>query len=161
MRIGGVSFVSHSVIVAFTAGAAFLIGVSQLAGSLGVRIEGGGNVMERLLHVLDAAPKVNFLAVMIAIVTLMTVAGVQTYAPRLPGFLIALGAGAALAAVTNAGENGVEMLSAIPAALPNFSAPHIGWSDLALLASPPPPAAWLPQAQQNTHIGRSKSVTQA
>jgi SulP family sulfate permease len=135
-RLGGlVSFVSHSVIVAFTAAAAFLIGVSQLAGALGVRIEGGGNVVERLLHVLDAAPKVNFLAVMIAIVTLMTVAGVQTYAPRLPGFLIALGAGAALAAVTNAGENGVEMLSAIPAALPNFSAPHIGWSDLALLAS--------------------------
>jgi len=49
VRLGGlVSFVSHSVITAFTAAAALLIGVSQLAGAAGVKVEPGGNVIERL-----------------------------------------------------------------------------------------------------------------
>jgi len=135
-RLGGlVPFVSHSVIVAFTAAAALLIGVSQLAGAIGVRIEGGGNVVERLLSVVDAFPSVNGLAVLIAGMTLLTVAVIQAYAPRLPSFLIALGIGALIAALTDAANNGVEMLGTIPAALPNFHAPTINLSDIALLAS--------------------------
>ncbi len=135
-RLGGlVSFVSHSVIVAFTAAAALLIGVSQLAGAFGVKIDGGGNVVERLIRVAEAAPEVNALAIVIATVTFVTVASIQSYAPRLPGFLIALVAGAATAAVTGAADKGVEMLGAIPAALPSFHTPQIDLSDVALLAS--------------------------
>lgn len=134
-RLGGlVSFVSHSVIVAFTAAAACLIGISQLAGALGLSVEGGGNVVERMLRVIEAAPETNPLALLIAAVTFATVATIQTLAPRAPGFLIALGAGSALAAVTGAAGKGVETLGAIPAALPRLSAPHVDWSDMALLA---------------------------
>jgi hypothetical protein len=135
VRLGGlVSFVSHSVIVAFTAAAALLIAVSQLAGAFGIPDEGGGNVIERLQRVIEAWPEMNPLALTIAAVTFATVAIVQTIAPRAPGFLFALVAGAALAAVTNAGLRGVEMLGTLPAALPTLAPPSIIWSDILLLA---------------------------
>jgi len=134
-RLGGlVSFVSHSVIVAFTAAAAVLIAVSQLAGVLGVEVAGGGNVIERIHAVTGAADGVNPLAVLIAAATFVTVAASQALAPRLPGFLFALGVGAVVAALTDAPDRGVAMLGAIPAALPGLSAPGFHWSDVALLA---------------------------
>ena len=134
-RLGGlVSFVSHSVIVAFTAAAAFLIGISQLAGVLGVTVEGGGNVIERLGNVIAAADGVNPLAVLIAAATFVTVATVQAISRRLPGFLIALAVGAGVAAATDAADRGVAMLGAIPAALPGLTLPAFQWSDVALLA---------------------------
>jgi SulP family sulfate permease len=97
-RLGGlVSFVSHSVMTAFTMAAAILIGVSQLAGASGVVVERGGNVAERLeqlaLHITEANPY----ALMISSVTLVVAVLAQKFAPRLPGFLIALLVGALLA----------------------------------------------------------------
>lgn len=134
-RLGGlVSFVSHSVIVAFTAAAALLIGVSQIAGALGLYVEGGGNVIERLLHLSSTLDGINPLALLISAATFLTVAATQALAPRLPGFLLALGVGAVLASITDAGANGVAMLGAIPAALPGVNAPSLSWSDIALLA---------------------------
>lgn len=42
-RLGGViSFISHSVMVGFTAAAALLIAASQLGGALGIAVESGG-----------------------------------------------------------------------------------------------------------------------
>lgn len=135
VRLGGlVSFVSHSVIVAFTAAAALLIAVSQFAGAFGMPDEGGGNVVERLQRVIEAWPEMNPLALAIAGVTFVTVAVVQTVAPRAPGFLFALAAGAGLAAATSAGDRGVAMLGALPAALPALAPPSITWSDILLLA---------------------------
>lgn len=157
-RLGGlVSFVSHSVIVAFTAAAAFLIAVSQLAGVLGVTVPGGGNVIERVHRVAEAAGDVNLLAVMIAVATFVTVATSQALAPRLPGFLIALGVGAGIAALTDAANRGVEMLGAIPAALPGFTPPNIQWSDIALLA-PGAAAVALVGLLEAISIGRTFAV---
>lgn len=157
-RLGGlVSFVSHSVIVAFTAAAAFLIGVSQLAGVLGVQVEGGGNVIERVHRVAEAAGDVNLFAVMIAVATFVTVATSQTLAPRLPGFLIALGVGAAIAVASDAANRGVEMLGAIPTALPSFAPPKLHWSDIALLA-PGAAAVALVGLLEAISIGRTFAV---
>lgn len=157
-RLGGlVSFVSHSVIVAFTAAAALLIAVSQLAGVLGVTVPGGGNVIERVQRVAEAAGDVNLLAVMIAVATFVTVATSQTLAPRLPGFLIALGVGAGIAALTDAANRGVEMLGAIPTALPGFTPPNIQWSDIALLA-PGAAAVALVGLLEAISIGRTFAV---
>lgn len=134
-RLGGlVSFVSHSVIVAFTAAAALLIAISQLAGALGLEVAAGGNVLDRLRNVGAAIGDVNPLAAMIAGATFVTVALIQMLAPRLPGFLVALLVGAGIATLSNAAEHGVKMLGAIPGALPSLSVPHFQWSDVAMLA---------------------------
>jgi len=154
-RLGGlISFVSHSVIVAFTAAAAVLIGISQLAGVLGVSIDEGGNLLQRLSRLIAAAPGINPLAVLIATASLATVAVLGALAPRAPGFLIALMVGAGLAAVTRAEDHGVVMLGAIPAPLPAFGPPGTLWSDLALLA-PGAAAIALVGLLEAISIGRS------
>ena len=67
-RLGGlVSFVSHSVLTAFTAAAALLIAVSQLAGLFEVHVERGGNVFERIVRLVEHFGEANPLAVLIEI----------------------------------------------------------------------------------------------
>lgn len=134
-RLGGlVSFVSHSVITAFTAAAGLLIAVSQIPDALGISVAGGGNVVVRILRVVDAAPDVIVSALLIAGVTLATVVIIQTFAPKLPGFLIAIAAGSGLAPLIDADEKGVEMLGEIPAALPSFHVPTLSFVDITQLA---------------------------
>lgn len=134
-RLGGlVSFVSHSVIVAFTAAAAVLIAVSQVPAALGLTVDSGGNVVERITVVAESLPGANGTAVMIAGATLMTVAVSQQVFPRAPGFLIALLAGTGMASLIGAEARGVAMLAPISSPLPHLTPPYLSWDDIALLA---------------------------
>ncbi|MEN8842117.1 MAG: SulP family inorganic anion transporter [Octadecabacter sp.] len=133
-RLGGlVSFVSHSVMTAFTAAAAVLIATSQLPGAFGVAVEGGGNVLERLHRLVESLPATSFLSLAIAGVTLSTLLLCQRYARRLPGFLIALIAGAVLCFVLDGPANGVAMVGEIPAAFPTFAPPTNAIGDIGAL----------------------------
>ena len=112
-RLGGlISFVSHSVMTAFTAAAAVLIGVSQLAGALGVEVERGGNAIERVLRVAHEGTHVNVAALAIAATTLLSVLLLTRYVPRLPGLLIGLVLGSLLGWFMGAAELGVAMVGA-------------------------------------------------
>jgi len=118
---------------AFTAAAAILIGVSQLPGALGVPVERGGNVLERLAGIAAGIGQASALSVLIAGATLAILVLVQLFARRLPGFLIALVAGALLCLAIEGEARGVAMVSELEAALPYFAPPQVGASDVALL----------------------------
>lgn len=134
-RLGGlVSFVSHSVMTAFTLAAALLIAVSQLAGALGVHVARGGNVLERLERLAEHAIEVNPYALAISGVTLVVAVLMQKLSPRLPGFLFALMAGAGLAWWLDAAAHGVEMIGALPPMVPGFAPPTPSVDDVILLA---------------------------
>jgi sulfate permease, SulP family len=133
-RLGGlVSFVSHSVMTAFTAAAAILIAASQLPGALGVTVEGGGNVVERLIALGHGVTGISGLSVIIAAVTLLSVVLLQTCARKLPGFLLALMIGAGLCIALDGEARGVAMVGSVNAALPAFASPSLQASDVALL----------------------------
>lgn len=135
VRFGGlVTFVSHSVITAFTAAAAILIAVSQLAGALGVEVQRGGNVAERIWRLGEHFQHVNIYAAVISVTTLATAIALARFAPRLPGFLIALVTGSGLAFVMDASAKGVAMVNPISAALPSFSPPVDAVRDVVALA---------------------------
>ncbi|KAB7610053.1 SulP family inorganic anion transporter [Amylibacter sp. SFDW26] len=134
-RLGGlVSFVSHSVMTAFTASAALLIGVSQLAGATGVEVERGGNIIERLTRLSEHFVDVNIYAVTISMSTLGLAVFCQKYLPKLPGFMIALVAGSGLAWYLDAAAHGVSMVGALPSTLPQFTPPTGIFSELSQLA---------------------------
>lgn len=123
-RLGGlVSFVSHSVITAFTAAAALLIAVSQLSGALGVQVERGGNVVERVISIGEHFTDFNPYAVTISAVTLAVAIAFARFAPRLPGLVFALIAGSILAQVIEAPDHAVSMVAPLSAALPSFDPP--------------------------------------
>lgn len=123
-RLGGlVSFVSHSVITAFTAAAAALIAVSQLSGALGVEVERGGNVIERVINIGEHFLEFNPYAAAISVTTLLTAVIVAKFAPKLPGFVIALLVGSLLALVIDAPDHAVSMVAPLSATLPTFAPP--------------------------------------
>ena len=157
-RLGGlVSFVSHSVITAFTAAAAILIAVSQLPGALGITVERGGNVAERLLALGHGLPDASGLSALIAAVTLTSVILFQTYLPKLPGFLIALMIGAGLCLALDGETQGVAMVGQVSAALPSFDPPGLHFNDVAALL-PGALAVALVGLLEAISIGRSFAI---
>lgn len=157
-RLGGlVSFVSHSVMTAFTAAAALLIAVSQIAGAFGLTVERGGNVVERLIRVAEAMDQVSFLAVAIAATSLVSVVVIQKYHPRLPGFLIALVLGAVVCHFANGASQSIAMVGEIPAAFPTFFVPTGALSDVSVLA-PSAAAVALVGLLEAISIGRAFAV---
>ena len=157
-RLGGlVSFVSHSVITAFTAAAAILIAVSQMPGALGVQVAGGGNVVERMEGLALGLPGASGLSALIAGVTLLSLIVLQTLAPKLPGFLIALVIGSGLSLLLDGAGQGVAMVGQVSAALPAFAPPGLHYKDIATLL-PGALAVALVGLLEAISIGRSFAV---
>ncbi|SNT76235.1 SulP family inorganic anion transporter [Paracoccus seriniphilus] len=130
-RLGGlIAFISHSVMVGFTAAAALLIGASQLGDAFGLAVEGGGGVIERLDRVIAQSSQANPLALVIALTTLLTLILMRWISPRLPSYLIALIVGSILGELTGAADYGVEMFQKLPAIVPAFAVPDVTISQI-------------------------------
>ncbi|GGO79004.1 sulfate transporter [Marinobacterium nitratireducens] len=154
-RLGSlVAFVSHSVITGFTAAAALLIAVSQIGVALGLQLEGGGTVFERLWRVFGALDGIEPVAALISGTTLLLVAVLQTRFRKLPGFLIALVAGSLLGYALDAGGRGIELIGTLPAVFPQFHLPEVTAGDIRLLA-PGAAAIALVGLLEAISIGRS------
>jgi sulfate permease, SulP family len=130
-RLGAlVNFVSHSVVIGFTAGAAVLIATSQLANFFGVP----GSKRHAFIHVwadlLRALPHANPYAVAIAATTLVTAVLFRRFLPRLPGMLFAMIIGSVLAAALNGRQHGVRLIGSLPGHLPPFSLPDLSTSSI-------------------------------
>ena len=133
-RLGAlISFVSHSVMTAFTAAAAVLIGVSQLAGALGVDVERGGNAIERVVRVGEVIGQTNLTALIIAAVTLGTTIFFAKAFPKLPGLLFGLIIGSITGWLLDASQKGVSMIGALPSVTPSFRSPDFNLSDMTAL----------------------------
>ena len=134
-RLGAlVNFVSHSVVVGFTAGAALLIGTSQMHNLLGIP----GSKRHAFIHVwgdlLRHLPDINPLVVAIGIVTLAAAVLFKVYLPRWPGMLIAMVIGSVLSAVLHGSEHGVRLVGSLPGRLPPLSLPDLSTANIRALA---------------------------
>ncbi len=127
-----VAFVSHSVMLGFTAAAAVLIAASQLSDALGVDTEPGGSVFTRIFRTIDAADTANWRAIVIAATALIVAAAVKYFAKRAPNFIIGLVVASILAYFLNATENGVKMVGALPSVVPSPSLPPVNLSTIAI-----------------------------
>lgn len=136
-RMGAlVNFVSHSVIVGFTAGASLLIGFSQIKHAIGVKAAADGSFVHNLVELAKRLPDTNYYALSVAACTLITAVLLKKYAPRWPGMLIAMIAGSVLALVLDAGAHHIKLVGSIPAKLPPFSTPDFSIKVLHHLATP-------------------------
>ena len=92
-----VNFVSHSVIVGFTSGAAVLIAASQLKNFLGLEMPGGLRLHEILTHLWRLLGDIDPDSVTVGVVTLAVGIAIRRYWPRFPYMVAALLAGSLLA----------------------------------------------------------------
>jgi SulP family sulfate permease len=123
-RLGSlVNFVSHTVVIGFTAGAAILIGTSQLRHVLGIHIPHGHSFAQAWLvvfeNILNIKPKVFAVAMVTLIVALL----IKKRFPMWPNLLIGMVAGSGLAYLLGGEAAGLKMVGAIPANLPPLSVP--------------------------------------
>ncbi len=127
-RMGAiVNFISHSVIVGFTAGAAILIASKQLKNFFGVDIPRGAHLPEILhsfwLQIGDINPYITG----VAIVTLLSGIAVKRWVPKIPYLIVSMLVGSLAAWVLNRMYGleitGITSVGALPATLPPLSAP--------------------------------------
>ena len=135
-RMGAlVNFVSHSVVVGFTAGAAILIGTSQLKHFLGISIPAGESFLHTWQDIFRQIHNVNPYVTAIAAATLISGVLFMRFKPRWPGMLFAMTLGSLLAALLAYETKDIKLVGELPAQLPPFSLPDLSLKSLKLLGS--------------------------
>ncbi|TVQ85750.1 MAG: SulP family inorganic anion transporter [Chromatiaceae bacterium] len=127
-RLGAlVNFISHSVVVGFTAGAAVLIAVKQLKHFFGLEFDSSGAVHEILLRFAGQLDAINPYATAVALGTLLLGLAVRRWLPVVPYMIAAILGGSLLALgldqLFGAEVTGIATVGALPASLPPLSAP--------------------------------------
>lgn len=129
-----VNFVSHVVVVGFTAGAALLIMESQTKHFLGLTVPSGKSFIETLEAIGENIGHTNLYAVAVGLFTLILSILTKKYYPRLPNMLVALVGGALLAFVLGGETVGLKMVGEVPGRLPKPSMPDFSFHAMSELA---------------------------
>jgi sulfate permease, SulP family len=127
-----VNFVSHSVVIGFTAGAAVLIGTSQLKNILGVEIH-ADSFIETWHQLFNALPQTNLYALSVALVTLIISILFKRFFPKLPGMLFAMIIGGLMAMGLGSEAHHIKLVGALPSQLPPISFPELSLENIKLL----------------------------
>jgi SulP family sulfate permease len=134
-RMGAlVNFVSHTVVVGFTAGAAILIATSQMKHITGIAVPKGESFLHTWVDLYNGASHINLYLVMIAVVTMVTAILARKLAPRSPGLLIGMIAGSLLALFLKHFTDDISLVGEIPAHLPPLSSPEFSLKTIRMLA---------------------------
>jgi SulP family sulfate permease len=133
-----VNFISHSVVVGFTAGAAILIGASQLKHFLGLILPRTSHFHETAWNVLIHWRDSNPYVVAVGLITLASGLLVRRFWPKFPYMIASMlsGSVAALALSLTMGPEVTRIASvgALPARLPPLSAPSFTLENIQMLA---------------------------
>jgi len=130
LRLGTlVNFVSHTVVVGFTTGAAVLIAASQVRNFFGITIERGASVWQVLAAWAQQVGQINPYITGVAVFTVLCSLLARRFLPRLPHMIIALVAGSLLAALLNQlfglQRTGIGSIGALSIGLPPLSHPDL------------------------------------
>jgi SulP family sulfate permease len=135
-----VNFISHTVVIGFTAGAALLIAGSQIKNFFGIDIPRGTpffNTLELFVQQIDS---INPYVLSVSLVTLIVGILIKRYIPKLPYMIVALVAGSVFAAVINAkygiDTTEVRTVGTLPSGLPPLSHPNFSFHGLSQMLFP-------------------------
>ncbi len=127
-RLGAlVNFISHTVIIGFTAGAAILIAASQVKNFFGLAVPRGAHFHEVLAYLFGHFNDIQFWVMAIAAITLISGILAKKFLPKLPYMIVAMIIGSVFAFFINqqfgADQTGIRTVGALPAGLPPLSLP--------------------------------------
>ncbi len=122
-----VNFISHTVVIGFTAGAAMLIAASQIKNFLGINIVRGAPFHVVIEQTIAQIGSINFYVLFVGAVTLATGIISKRMLPKLPYMIVAMIVGSVVAFLVNQ-EFGVDIthiktVGALPSHLPPFVFP--------------------------------------
>lgn len=114
------NFISHSVILGFSAGAAVLIAFEQLPNLLGLQVSKKGPMIGILMNVIGNLHQVHIVTLLLGILTIAVIVLLKKLRPSWPGTLIAMIMAGGLVALFDLGARGVALVGSIPRSLPPF-----------------------------------------
>ena len=131
-----VNFVSHSVIIGFTAGAGVLIGFKQLKHVFGLEVPRGSSFYDIVKTIVLNIDQTNWYVFIVAISTLIIAILIRKFVKPLSKFymLIAMVLGSVLALLLGGEANGIENVGKIPSNLPPFRIPDISLNNVRKLS---------------------------
>jgi SulP family sulfate permease len=122
-----VNFISHTVVIGFTAGAALLIAASQIKNFFGVNIPRGTAFHETFHQLFIQADNIQPWVVAVGFITLITGMLSKRFFPKLPYMIVAMVLGSIAAWLMNASYGAdvthIKTVGALPAHLPPLSMP--------------------------------------
>lgn len=126
-----VNFISHTVVIGFTAGAAILIAASQVKNFFGIPIPRGAHFHEVINQLFQQIGDINPYVTLVAAVTLVSGILAKRFIPKLPYMIVAMVAGSLVAYVINlelgAEHTGIRTVGALASHLPPFSLPDFSY----------------------------------
>lgn len=140
-RMGAlVNFISHTVVLGFTAGAGLLIIGTQVQHFLGIPMPRGISFAETLHQTALGLDDINWYVASVGMITLLVGIFIKRRFPRLPHMIIAMIAGSLYAAALNLipqlhAHGQIEMVKALSGIFPQFSVPDLTLESLRKTAS--------------------------
>jgi SulP family sulfate permease len=147
-----VNFLSHSVLVGFTAAAAIIIGFSQVKHLLGISIPRTEHFFDTVIEVSKGLPDTNAATLALGALALVTLLLLKRVLPRVPGALIVVVASVLAVQILDLENRGVKTVGDIPDSLPAFGIPSVDGSLIGRL---------LPTAIVITIVGFMESIAVA
>lgn len=138
LRMGKlVNFVSHSVVIGFTAGAGILIAFKQLKHVFGIKVPQGSTILEILTYISKHISETNWYVFAVAVGTLFIALVIKFLIKPLSRYymLIAMLLGSLLAIFLGGEMQGIETVGKIPSNLPPFRMPDLTYDNVKILSS--------------------------
>jgi len=134
-RMGAlVNYISHTVVIGFTAGAAILIAASQARSFFGIDIPRGTPFYEIIHQLFVQFADINPWVLSVSLVTLITGIATKQVSKRIPYMIVAMLVGSLFAEALNLWQGqaltGIKTVGALPAGLPPLSAPDFSLETL-------------------------------
>ncbi|MDH5711712.1 MAG: SulP family inorganic anion transporter [Gammaproteobacteria bacterium] len=129
-----VNFVSHTVVIGFTAGAAILIATSQLKHITGIHIAKGESFLHTWMGLFSGIGEINAYLLAIAVITLVVAIVSKKILPKAPNLLIGMVVGSVLALYLKEFTTEIKLVGEIPAHLPPGSLPDFSLATIKMLA---------------------------
>lgn len=155
-----VNFISHSVVIGFTAGAAILIASNQIRNFFGVEIERGSDFLHTLQQFVSQVGQIDIPVLAVSGTTLALGIVMRRLFPKAPYMIVAMLGGSIMAALAgNLAGPGIDIptVGALPAQLPPLSAPDFSLDTIRQLA-PGVIAVTLLALTEAVSIGRALGV---
>lgn len=135
-----VNFISHTVVIGFTAGAALLIAASQVKNFFGLNIARGVPFHVVIEQFFLQLGNINPYVSGVGIITLASAVVAKKLIPKLPYMIVAMGVGSVAAYLVNvefgATVTQIKTVGALSANLPPFSMPDFSYKTIHLVVFP-------------------------
>ncbi|WP_460797919.1 SulP family inorganic anion transporter [Microbacterium sp. GXF0217] len=127
------NFLSKPILVGFVGGLALDIMVSQIAKMLGVKIESGGEFVEKVTGLVTGLGTINGWSVLISVVSVAILLVGRIYLKAVPWALVVLVLATVMVLAAGLDQKGVAVLGEVPAGAPAFTWPMLDWATWAAL----------------------------